>query len=75
MALTKMNQNKRQGLYQAVFSMIGIVACLFIKSITILSKVIKWVLFLFLIILLFDGLKRLFKRIEPTTMGKVDEDE
>jgi len=70
-----MNLNKKQGLYQSIVSIIGIISCLFIEATTTLSQVIKWVLFVFLILLLIDGLKRLFKRIEPTTMGKVDEDE
>ena len=70
-----MNQNKKEALRQSIFSMIGIVAFLFIKGTTVLFKVFKWVLFVFLILLLIDGLKRLFKRtdfITPEQMGKFD---
>jgi len=67
-----MKESKKEALMQSIFSMIGIIACLFIKPMVVLSNVVKWVMFVFLILLLIDGLRRLFKRISPTTMGKIN---
>jgi len=44
-----------------------IIFCLLLNPIIILSKVVKWVLFIFFIILLIDGLRGLFKKEEEIT--------
>jgi len=69
-----MNLNKKKALMQSIVSFSGIIASLFIETTTTLSKAVKLGLIIFFVLLLFDGLKRLFKRTEPTTMGRIDED-
>ena len=70
-----MNQNKKKALIQCIFSLGMIIFCLLLNPIIILSKVVKWVLFIFFIILLIDGLRRLFKKekeITPEEAGSFD---
>lgn len=69
-----MNQNKKKALTQVIFSVVGAVAFIisYFNQNSLVSKVSCIIVTLFFIILLIDGLRRLFKRIEPTTMGKFE---
>jgi len=73
-ANSEMNQNKKKALTQVIFSVVGAVAFIisYFNQNSLVSKVSCIIVTLFFIILLIDGLRRLFKRIEPTTMGKFE---
>jgi len=70
----RMNSNKKKALIQTLLSVGGIVSSviIYLQQIKTISKVIEVIVFLFFILMLIDGLKRLFKRTAPTTMGRFD---